>query len=80
MTKNRLSDLNDHLFAQLERLGEEDMSLDKIEAEAKRADAVVAVADQVVRNADLQLRAAKLYAEHGASVLPHLPQIGKASE
>lgn len=34
------------------------------------------------RNADLQLKAAKLYAEHGAAVLPHLPQIGndKGSE
>lgn len=79
MTKNRLSDLNDHLFAQLERLADEDLSAEKMEQEAKRADAVVQVADQIVKNADLQLKAAKLFAEHGAGVLPMLPQIGNAN-
>ena len=79
MTKNRLSDLNDHLFAQLERLADEGLSAEQMEQEAKRADAVVQVADQIVKNADLQLKAAKLFAEHGAGVLPMLPQIGSAS-
>lgn len=78
--KNKLSDLNDHLFSQLERLADEDLSAEDIEKEVARADAIVNVADQVTRNADLQLKAAKLFAEHGTAVLPHLPQIGKASE
>ena len=76
--KNKLSDLNNHLFAQLERLSEEDLSAERIEQEAKRADAIVSLADQVTRNAELQLKAAKLFADHGASVLPHLPMIGKS--
>ena len=58
--KNKLGDLTAHLFAQLARLSEEDMTPEQIEQEAKRAEAVVAVADQIVRNSDLQLRAAKL--------------------
>jgi len=37
----------------------------------------VALADQVTNNAKTQLVAAKLFAEHGQAVLPHLPQIGK---
>ena len=74
--KNRLSDLNDHLFAQLERLSEEGITPEKIEQEAKRAEAIVAVADRIVGNADLQLKAAKLFAEHGQGVLPMLPRIG----
>lgn len=78
MTKNRLSDLTDHLFAQLERLGEEDLDGETLEHEVKRAEAIVAVADQIVGNADLQLKAAKLFAEHGQAVLPMLPQIGHA--
>ena len=77
MTKTKMSDLNNHLFAQLERLASESMTPEQIEQECKRADAIVALADQVSRNADLQLKAAKLYAEHGAAVLPHLPQIGR---
>lgn len=75
--KNSLSDLNNHLFAQIERLSDEDKTPDEIENEVKRADAMVAVSDQVLRIADTGLKAAKLYAEHGEAVLPHLPQIGK---
>lgn len=78
MTKNRLMDLNDHLFAQLERLGDENLSGEQIEAEAKRADAIVALADQVTKNADTMLKAARLFADHGDRVLPLLPQIGKS--
>lgn len=74
--KNKLSDLNDHLFAQLERLSNEDLSPEQIAIEVKRSDAIVSVSDQIVGNADLQLKAAKLYAEHGGAVLPMLPQIG----
>jgi glycerol-3-phosphate dehydrogenase len=80
MMKNKLSDLNDHLFAQLERLSDENLTPEQIEQEVKRAGAIVDVADQVSENAKLQLTAAKLFAEHGAQVLPHLPMIGKASE
>lgn len=76
MTKSRLSDLNDHLFAQLERLGDEDLSADQIETESKRAQAIVALADQVTANARTQLEAAKLFANHGGAILPLLPQIG----
>ena len=50
----------------------------QIEQEAKRAEAIVSVADQITWNADLQLKAAKLIANHGAQVLPHLPMIGKS--
>jgi len=76
--KNKLGDLNDHLFSQLERLGEEGMSQEDIEKEAKRADAMVAVADQIIENSKLRLAAAKLYAEHGDHIKPMLPQIGNS--
>lgn len=78
MTKNKLRDLNDHLFAQLERLADENLTAEQLESEVKRADAIVALADQIVGNADLQLKAAKLFADHGATILPHLPMIGKS--
>ncbi|AIT81256.1 hypothetical protein [Novosphingobium pentaromativorans] len=78
--KNKLTDLNDHLFMQLERLGDEDMDADKIEQEAKRADAMVQVADQIIRNADLQLKAAKLLADNGYHFEPHLKGIAPSVE
>lgn len=80
MSKTGLGNLNDHLFAQLDRLSATNLSGDDLADECKRAEAVVAVADQITNNAKTQLVAAKLFAEHGAQVLPHLPQIGKAAE
>lgn len=75
---NKLSDLNNHLFAQLDRMAAAEMTAEQIETEVKRAEAIVSLADQVTRNADLQLKAAKLFAEHGSQVLPMLPHIGKS--
>lgn len=74
--RNKLGDLNNHLFAALERLSDEDLSADQIDQEAKRADAIVSVADTIIGNADLQLKAAKLWAEHGSAIMPMLPKIG----
>jgi hypothetical protein len=70
--KNRLSDLNDHLFAQLERLSEEGLTPQQIEQEAQRGEAIVALADQIIRNADLTFKAATFVANHGDRFRPAL--------
>lgn len=80
MSGTKLSDLNDHLFNQLERLSDPSLDAEAIEQEVKRADAIVDVSDKVLHIADTSLKAAKLFAEHGQAVLPHLPQIGKPEE
>lgn len=73
MTKNRLSDLNDHLFAQMERLPEEGLQSEKIDQEHKRAEAMVAVADQIIRNAAMQLQAARMVTDFdGSDPRPYL--------
>lgn len=77
--KNKLADLNDHLFAQLERLSEEGLSAEAIELEAKRGEAMVSVADQIIRNAELTFKAATFVAQHGDRFRPALSGlIGKA--
>ena len=73
--KNKLADLNNHLFAQLERLSDESLTPEQVDQEAKRGEAIVAIADQIIRNAALQISAAKLVAEYGSDPTPHLPQI-----
>lgn len=70
--KNKLTDLNDHLFMQLERLGDEDLSTDQIEQEVNRAKAIVSVSDQIIDNASLQLKAAEMMVNHGAFVKRHM--------
>jgi ribosomal protein L17 len=74
-----LSELNAHLFAQLDRLDVETLTPEQIEAEAKRAEAMVQIADRITENAKVQLTAARLFAEHGQGVVGYLPQIGKAA-
>lgn len=57
MTQNKLTDLNNHLFAELERLGDESLTGDKLIEEIGRAKAINEVAEQVVSNASLVLKA-----------------------
>ena len=71
--KNRLTDLNDILFAQLERLTDEALSGDELVLEISRSTSVVQVADRIVETAALQLQGAKLIAEHGGKTRVALP-------
>ncbi len=77
--KNKLTDLNNHLFAQIERLSDEDLSDVNLEKEIKRADAVVKVADKIICSADTALRAAKIIAEYGGTV-PAMPMLDMGSK
>lgn len=72
--KNRLSDLNNHLFAQLERLSDEGLTADQVEQEVERAKAIVGVSDQIVGAAALQFKAAELIARHGRGVSDMIPE------
>jgi hypothetical protein len=78
--KNKLSDLNNHLFAQLERLSDESLTAEQIDVEVKRADAIVGVSEQIVKNADMHLKAAAIIANHGDRFRPMLPMLGEAKE
>lgn len=64
MTKNKLSDLNDHLFMTLDRLGEEDLSNEELEKEIERSKAISTVAGKIIDNARLVLDAQKTAAEY----------------
>ncbi len=57
--KNKLTDLNNHLFAQMERLSDEDLKGDKLTEEIERSRAVSQIAGQIIGNATLVLNAQK---------------------
>lgn len=57
--KNTLGDLNNHLFAQLERLGDEDLKGEELIEEMGRAKAISDVATRIIANANVVLQAKK---------------------
>ena len=58
MTKNKLSDLNDHLFCALERLNDEDLSPEELDREIDRAKAIGCVAANIIATNALVLKSA----------------------
>lgn len=61
--KNTLGDLNNHLFAQLERLSEEELKGDALREEIDRAKAINQVASQIIANGSLVIEAKKVISE-----------------
>lgn len=59
-TRNTLSDLNNILFEQLERLNDTDYEGEKLKEEIDRAKSMTSVAGKVIENADLILEGQKL--------------------
>ena len=72
--KNKLTDLNDHLFAQLERLSDEELDGDDLKQEISRGKAVAALASQITETARLRVGVAKMRVQHGATVAGLLPE------
>jgi hypothetical protein len=61
--KNTLGDLNNHLFAELERLNDEELQGEELTAEISRAHAVQSVAGAIIANAKTVLNAQKFQDE-----------------
>ena len=53
---NTLGDLNNHLFAHLEKLGDDDLSDEKLDEEIRRADAMMKIGKQIVEIGELQFK------------------------
>jgi len=79
--KNTLTDLNNHLFAQLERLGDEDTKGEKLAEEINRARAVSDIATQIISNGTLVLKAKSFMHEYmgGEDATNKMPPMLKAA-
>jgi hypothetical protein len=76
--KNRLTDLNNHLFAQLERLGEENLKGDKLLEEVTRSKAISSIAKDIVATGKIVLEAQKAIWERDINTkdVPKMLQAG----
>lgn len=77
--KNSLNDLNNHLFAQLERLSDEDLKGDELKKEIQRGRAITAVSRSIIENGRLQLEAIEVLRENriDAESTPDVLRIAK---
>ena len=66
--KNGLIDLNDHLFAQIERLGDESIKGKELSAEIARSKSISDIAGKIISNGQLVLNAAQFKAEYANRV------------
>ena len=66
--KNKLSDSNNHLFEQLERLNDEDLNEEQLTKEIGRAKAITDVANSIINNAKVVLDASKFLEDSGFPV------------
>lgn len=57
--KNQINDLRNHMFAQLERLGNENITKEELKSEIKRAQAISEVGKVIVESAKTQVLYAK---------------------
>lgn len=73
--KNSMTDLHNHLMAQMERLGEENLTPEQIKAEVDRSKAMIGIAGAMIDNARIVLDAQKLLVEYpdaDSSAMPML--------
>lgn len=76
--KNTLTDLNNHLFAQLERLSDEDLKEEALDTEIKRAEAVSKVSSEIIKNGELQYKVMKHTDEYGYNRKKQIPEMLEA--
>lgn len=62
--RNTLGDLNNHLFAQLERLSDEEIKGEALREEIERAKAINQVAMQIINNGKLVLEVTRTREEY----------------
>ena len=60
MPRNKISDLNNHLFAQLEKLNDDQLQGDQLNTEVNRARAMSGLASQIINSTKLTLDAIKM--------------------
>lgn len=66
--KNKLTDLNNHLFEQLERLNDEELTPEDLDKELKRADGMTKIAAQIIQNGELAYKTMVHMDEYGYNV------------
>lgn len=82
MARNTLIDLNNHLFAQIERLSDEELTKEELSSEIERSKAINGVAKNIIDNAKVALDGAQFGYERlsGTEKMPEQFKIKEKNE
>lgn len=78
--KNSMMDLNNYLFEALERLNDDGLDAEQLEREIKRCDSVNKVAQTVISNAALAVKAQEMIYEYGDDRKVDIPLLQSGDE
>lgn len=74
--KNTLTDLNNYLFEAIERLNDDSLDPDELDKEIKRSEAVTNVANTIIANGEMAIRAQKVMYDYGNGGQVEIPLLG----
>lgn len=63
--KNKLSDLNNYLFEQIERLNDDNITDEELEKQLHKTEHIQKVAETIIKNSELQFKAMQCAMENG---------------
>lgn len=66
--KNTLTDLNNYLFEQLERLNDDEMTADQLERQLRKVDSIVKVSEKIIQNGELAFKTMQHMDQYGYRV------------
>ena len=75
-TKNKIEDLRNHLFVQIEKLSECDLEGEKLKEEIKRSEAIASLADQIIQSAKVEVRFMEITNGDGTGFIPNKKELG----
>ena len=77
---NNLESLNNYLFEQIERVNDQDLKDQELEAQLKRSDMIVKISKAIIDNANIAITAQKHFNEYGKDKTVANPLLGVTSE
>lgn len=63
--KNKLTDLSNYLFEQIERINDDSLSDEELDKQIKKSEQINTLAETIIKNGELQFKAAMKAAEYG---------------
>ena len=54
--RNTLTDLNNYLFEQLERINNDELTQEQLEVELRKTDSIVKVSEKIIQNCELAFK------------------------